>query len=109
MKKKDSISSQSENHETNLNTEDSYANLLKDADKLKLMLLAWNYQNSAAIRNNANGPDLTTMTNLWEQYQNALTGINVNKTSDGAIGSPVSIFFLCVILKRLRMCFGQGQ
>lgn len=58
------------------------------------MLLAWNYQNSAAIRNNANGPDLTTMTNLWEQYQNALTGINVNKTSDGAVGSPVSIFFL---------------
>ncbi|CAG9802929.1 unnamed protein product [Chironomus riparius] len=85
----DSISSQSENHETNLNAEDSYANLLKDADKLKLMLLAWNYQNSAAIRNNANGPDLTTMTNLWEQYQNALTGINVNKTSDGAmVGSP---------------------
>lgn len=58
------------------------------------MLLAWNYQNSAAIRNNANGPDLTTMTNLWEQYQNALTGINVNKTSDGAVGSPVSIFFI---------------
>jgi len=96
MKKKDSISSQSENHETNLSAEDSYANLLKDADKLKLMLLAWNYQNSAAIRNNANGPDLTTMTNLWEQYQNALTGINVNKSSDGAIGSPVSIFVLLV-------------
>lgn len=93
--KKDSISSsQSENnHETTLNLEDSYANLLKDADKLKLMLLAWNYQNSAAIRNNATGPDLTTMTNLWEQYQNALTGMSANKSSDvGPVcGSPVSL------------------
>lgn len=83
------------------------------------MLLAWNYQNSAAIRNNANGPDLTTMTNLWEQYQNALTGINVNKTSDGAIGSPVSIYFFIAvnlffstrkIKKNLKMlCSGQGH
>jgi hypothetical protein len=72
--------------------EDSYANLLKDADKLKLMLLAWNYQNSAAIRNNATGPDLTTMTSLWEQYQSALQGMGVSKNGDGAIGSPVSIF-----------------
>ena len=56
------------------------------------MLLAWNYQNSAAIRNNANGPDLTTMTNLWEQYQNALTNMSASK-SDGNIGSPVSINF----------------
>ncbi|KAG5681317.1 hypothetical protein PVAND_010766 [Polypedilum vanderplanki] len=83
-------SSQSENnHDTaTLNLEDSYANLLKDTDKLKLMLLAWNYQNSAAIRNNASGPDLSTMANLWEQYQNALTGMGVNKNGDGAIGSP---------------------
>lgn len=111
--KKDSLSSQSENHETNLNAEDSYANLLKDADKLKLMLLAWNYQNSAAIRNNANGPDLTTMTNLWEQYQNALSGINVTKSNDGAIGSPVSVllfkhtFFRSI--KVIRMWNGQGR
>lgn len=86
---KDSISTQSENSEAT-NLEDSYANLLKDADKLKLMLLAWNYQNSAAVRNGTSGPDLATMTNLWEQYQNAL-GINlVNKSADGV--SPVSIF-----------------
>ncbi|XP_035794852.1 nucleolar protein 4-like isoform X2 [Anopheles albimanus] len=48
--------------------------LIKDADKFKLMLLAWNYQNSAAgkSQNGAEGPDLATMTNLWQQYQNAL-------------------------------------
>lgn len=59
------------------------------------MLLAWNYQNSAAIRNNASGPDLSTMANLWEQYQNALTGMGGggSKNGDGAIGSPVSISF----------------
>lgn len=71
-----------------MNLEDSYANLLKDADKLKLMLLAWNYQNSAAVRNGTSGPDLATMTNLWEQYQNAL-GISVANKSNEA-GSPVS-------------------
>lgn len=89
---KDSISSQSENNET-MNLEDSYANLLKDADKLKLMLLAWNYQNSAAVRNGTSGPDLATMTNLWEQYQNAL-GISVvnNKSPDDE--SPVSDLFV---------------
>lgn len=84
---KDSISSQSENSEA-MNLEDSYANLLKDADKLKLMLLAWNYQNSAAVRNGTSGPDLATMTNLWEQYQNALGISVVNKSNDA--GSPVS-------------------
>ncbi|XP_055597114.1 nucleolar protein 4-like isoform X3 [Uranotaenia lowii] len=53
--------------------EDPYAGLIKDADKFKLMLLAWNYQNSAAAaQNGAEGPDLATMTNLWQQYQNAL-------------------------------------
>ncbi|XP_058446584.1 nucleolar protein 4 isoform X2 [Malaya genurostris] len=52
--------------------EDAYAGLIKDADKFKLMLLAWNYQNSAAAQNGAEGPDLATMTNLWQQYQNAL-------------------------------------
>lgn len=70
-----------------MNLEDSYANLLKDADKLKLMLLAWNYQNSAAVRNGTSGPDLATMTNLWEQYQSAL-GISMAKPSEA--GSPVS-------------------
>lgn len=76
-----------------MNLEDSYANLLKDADKLKLMLLAWNYQNSAAVRNGTSGPDLATMTNLWEQYQNAL-GISVvnNKSTDNE--SPVSDLFV---------------
>lgn len=89
---KDSISSQSENSEAT-NLEDSYANLLKDADKLKLMLLAWNYQNSAAVRNGTSGPDLATMTNLWEQYQNALGISVVNKSADGG-GSPVSDSFI---------------
>lgn len=46
---------------------------MKDADKLKFMLLAWNYQNSAAIQNGTEGPDLATMSELWAQYQNALT------------------------------------
>jgi hypothetical protein len=87
---KDSISSASENNEA-MNLEDSYANLLKDADKLKLMLLAWNYQNTAAVRNGTTGPDLATMTNLWEQYQNALGSV-VNKSENA--GSPVSD--LCV-------------
>lgn len=56
------------------------------------MLLAWNYQNSAAVRNGTSGPDLAMMTNLWEQYQNAL-GISVvnNKSTDNE--SPVSDLF----------------
>ncbi|XP_053673747.1 nucleolar protein 4 [Anopheles nili] len=59
---------------TNTTGEDAYAGLIKDADKFKLMLLAWNYQNSAAgkSQNGTEGPDLATMTNLWQQYQNAL-------------------------------------
>ncbi|XP_035794859.1 nucleolar protein 4-like isoform X3 [Anopheles albimanus] len=76
---KDSISmpfnsEAAENNGTPANTsgEDAYAGLIKDADKFKLMLLAWNYQNSAAAQNGAEGPDLATMTNLWQQYQNAL-------------------------------------
>ncbi|XP_055372196.1 homeobox protein 4-like [Condylostylus longicornis] len=76
------------------NAEDAYAGFMKDADKLKLMLLAWNYQNSNAIRNgtaSTNGvgaggggggggggndpptaPDLNMVSGLWQQYQNAL-------------------------------------
>ncbi|XP_055540192.1 nucleolar protein 4 isoform X2 [Wyeomyia smithii] len=63
-----------ENNGTNVGAagEDAYAGLIKDADKFKLMLLAWNYQNSAAAQNGSEGPDLATMTNLWQQYQNAL-------------------------------------
>lgn len=45
---------------------------MKDADKLKLMLLAWNYQNSNAVRNGTEGPDLSVVGGLWAQYQNAL-------------------------------------
>lgn len=45
---------------------------MKDADKLKLMLLAWNYQNTNALRNGADGPDLSVVGGLWAQYQNAL-------------------------------------
>ncbi|XP_055633133.1 uncharacterized protein LOC129773544 [Toxorhynchites rutilus septentrionalis] len=78
---KDSISmpfnsESTENNGTSGGTaaEDAYAGLIKDADKFKLMLLAWNYQNSAAgkSQNGSEGPDLATMTNLWQQYQNAL-------------------------------------
>ncbi|XP_013101048.2 uncharacterized protein LOC106082858 isoform X1 [Stomoxys calcitrans] len=55
------------------NTEaDPYAGIMKDADKLKLMLLAWNYQNSNAARNGADGPDLSIVGGLWAQYQSAL-------------------------------------
>ncbi|XP_037042078.1 uncharacterized protein LOC119078595 isoform X2 [Bradysia coprophila] len=52
--------------------EDAYSGLMKDADKLKLMLLAWNYQNSNAVRNGTEGPDLGMVGGLWAQYQNAL-------------------------------------
>lgn len=100
---KDSISSASDNNEPG-NLEDSYANLLKDADKLKLMLLAWNYQNSAAVRNGTTGPDLATMSNLWEQYQSAL-GINQVNKSETA-GSPVSDLLLheiVVLQKAIKM------
>lgn len=92
QKLKDSISSQqSENHEATLNTDESYASLLKDADKLKLMLLAWNYQNSAALRSNGNSSaDLNSVSSLWEQYQNAL-GLNVTKNNGEGAVSPVSI------------------
>lgn len=66
---------------------------MKDADKLKLMLLAWNYQNSAATRNGTEGPDLNVMSGLWTQYQNALamnaTAVaNSTKPSESSI-SPI--------------------
>lgn len=70
--------------------DESYANLLKDADKLKLMLLAWNYQNSAAVQNGTAGPDLTTMANLWEQYQNAI-GVNNPTKLESSVRSVVSV------------------
>lgn len=61
------------NSTADTNTEtDPYAGLMKDADKLKLMLLAWNYQNSNAVRNGTEGPDLGVVGGLWAQYQNAL-------------------------------------
>uniref|UniRef100_A0A336KWB4 CSON015344 protein n=1 Tax=Culicoides sonorensis TaxID=179676 RepID=A0A336KWB4_CULSO len=56
-----------------VNTGDPYDGILKDTEKLKLMLLAWNYQNSAAVQNGTDGPDFATMSALWSQYQNALT------------------------------------
>lgn len=37
------------------------------------MLLAWNYQNNAAVQNGTEGPDFATMSALWAQYQNALS------------------------------------
>lgn len=88
----DSISTSSESHAELANLDDSYANMFKDADKLKLMLLAWNYQNSTAVRNGSTGPDLATMTNLWEQYQNALAN-NTKSASNDHQDSPVNISF----------------
>lgn len=90
------MSSQSDNQETTLNTDESYANLLKDADKLKLMLLAWNYQNSTAMRNGTNSADVNAMSTLWEQYQNAL-GLNVNKNGESGVVSPVSNYMFDII------------
>lgn len=69
-------------------SDETYTNLIKDADKLKLMLLAWNYQNSAAVQNGTSGPDLSMMTSLWEQYQSALGVSTANKSHDTV--SPVS-------------------
>lgn len=74
-------------------SEDPYLGLMKDADKLKLMLLAWNYQNSAATRNGTEGPDLNVMSGLWTQYQNALAMnasavANATKPSENCI-SPI--------------------
>ncbi|XP_055849204.1 nucleolar protein 4-like isoform X2 [Episyrphus balteatus] len=63
---------------SDVNPDDPYAGLMKDADKLKLMLLAWNYQNSNAVRNGTEGPDLGVVGGLWAQYQNALAQ-NVTK------------------------------
>lgn len=60
---------------------------MKDADKLKLMLLAWNYQNSNAVRNGTEGPDLSVVGGLWAQYQNALAQSAANKMDSSL--SPV--------------------
>lgn len=84
---KDSVAIQSDKQDVPT-LDETYTNLIKDADKLKLMLLAWNYQNSAAVQNGTSGPDLATMTSLWEQYQNALGISMANKSNDTA--SPVS-------------------
>lgn len=64
------------------------------------MLLAWNYQNSAAVRNGTSGPDLATMTNLWEQYQSAL-GLPTSKPSEQ--GSPVSVNCVCLKIKKVQL------
>ncbi|XP_063697069.1 nucleolar protein 4-like [Culicoides brevitarsis] len=64
--------------------------MLKDTEKLKLMLLAWNYQNSAAVQNGTDGPDFATMSALWSQYQNALaisTGSEKSKANEQFQGS----------------------
>nr|CAH7761282.1 unnamed protein product [Callosobruchus chinensis]CAI5840165.1 unnamed protein product [Callosobruchus analis] len=53
---------------------------MKDTDKLKLMLLAWNYHNHQAANRNGNSdiPDLSNVPNseemvgLWAQYHSAL-------------------------------------
>lgn len=67
---KDSISTP--NPEEAENLDDSYNYSMKEADKLRLMLLAWNYQNTATSRNGTSASEPNSMTNLWEQYQNAL-------------------------------------
>ncbi|GJQ74919.1 hypothetical protein Trydic_g10001 [Trypoxylus dichotomus] len=53
---------------------------MKDTDKLKLMLLAWNYHNQAQGNRNGNSdtPELSSvpgseeMAGLWAQYHSAL-------------------------------------
>ncbi|KAJ3648076.1 hypothetical protein Zmor_019912 [Zophobas morio] len=51
---------------------------MKDSDKLKLMLLAWNYHNQAQGNRNGDIPDLSQvpggeeMAGLWAQYHSAL-------------------------------------
>ncbi|RZB40640.1 hypothetical protein BDFB_004036 [Asbolus verrucosus] len=51
---------------------------MKDSDKLKLMLLAWNYHNQAQGNRNGDIPDLSSvpggeeMAGLWAQYHSAL-------------------------------------
>ncbi|XP_059617731.1 nucleolar protein 4 [Phlebotomus argentipes] len=71
--------------------EDPYSGLMKDADKLKLMLLAWNYQNSNAARNGTEGPDLAMVGGLWAQYQNALAMNGKQLSPSGRVdpSSPV--------------------
>ncbi|GAB0096813.1 hypothetical protein DMENIID0001_123810 [Sergentomyia squamirostris] len=71
--------------------EDPYSGLMKDADKLKLMLLAWNYQNSNAVRNGTEGPDLGVVGGLWAQYQNALALNGKQMSPSGRVdpSSPV--------------------
>lgn len=76
----------SSEHDMTTKLEDSHAKLLKDADKLKLMLLAWNYQNATA----QNGSELESMTKIWEQYQNALLGINQAINNPENAETPVS-------------------
>lgn len=59
---------------------------MKDAEKLKLMLLAWNYQNSAAVQNGTEGPDFATMSALWAQYQNALAVATASGSGGSGVG-----------------------
>ncbi|KYB26330.1 Nucleolar protein 4-like Protein [Tribolium castaneum] len=62
------------------NEEDHFAGTgaMKDSDKLKLMLLAWNYHNQAQGNRNGDIPDLSSvpggeeMAGLWAQYHSAL-------------------------------------
>ncbi|XP_022900682.1 nucleolar protein 4 isoform X2 [Onthophagus taurus] len=76
-----------ENRHENLSTpessenteEDQYSGTgtMKDTDKLKLMLLAWNYHNQAqGNRNGSDTPEVTPvpedMAGIWAQYNSAL-------------------------------------
>lgn len=74
------------------------------------MLLAWNYQNSAAVRNGTAGPDLTTMASLWEQYQNAIGVNNPTKLEDSirSIVSSVNLF-LFIFIKNLNVILCDTQ
>ncbi|KAJ3636688.1 hypothetical protein MTP99_000207 [Tenebrio molitor] len=62
------------------NEEDHFSGTgaMKDSDKLKLMLLAWNYHNQAQGNRNGDIPDLSSvpggeeMAGLWAQYHSAL-------------------------------------
>ncbi|XP_044745682.1 nucleolar protein 4 isoform X2 [Coccinella septempunctata] len=61
---------------------------MKDTDKLKLMLLAWNYHNQSQGNRNCNSDvDLSSvagneeMAGLWAQYQSALGGFAKGKAT----------------------------
>lgn len=102
-------SSSIQHHKDNLNSSESTENndeehfsgtpAMKDTDKLKLMLLAWNYHNQSQGNRNGNSDiDLSSvpggeeMAGLWAQYHSAL-GMPKGKTTPPSVrdqSSPIN-------------------